>query len=204
MDKKALVARGYDRMAARYTASKRPLPPDLAALLAALTADLAPGAAVLDLGCGAGVPVTAWLAARHAVTGVDLSAGQLALARAHLPGATCIRADMGQLAFAPPSFAAVVSLYAIIPLPREEHPALLARIDRWLRPGGRFLATWPLGAWEGEERDWNGWGAPMWWSHYGAEDYPGLLRAAGFAIETAARRAEGDETWLWVLARRGG
>ena len=35
---------------------------------------LAPGSAVLDLGCGSGVPVAAALvAAGHAVTGLDLS-----------------------------------------------------------------------------------------------------------------------------------
>jgi SAM-dependent methyltransferase len=202
-DRKQLVEQGYDRMAEQYTASKRPLGPELEGLLAALTRGLAADAAVLDLGCGAGVPVTRWLAERFAVTGVDLSARQLALARENAPGATFLKADMGQIDFPPGSFAAVVSLYAIIHLPREEHPALLARVARWLKPGGGFLATWPIGAWEGEERDWNGWGAAMWWSHYGAETNLALLRDAGFALEWSETRTEGDETWLWVLARRG-
>jgi cyclopropane fatty-acyl-phospholipid synthase-like methyltransferase len=202
-DRKRLVEQGYDRMAEQYAASKRPLGPELEGLLAALTRGLAAEAAVLDLGCGAGVPVTRWLAERFAVTGVDLSARQLALARENVPGATFLKADMGQVAFPPASFDAIVSLYAIIHLPREEQPALLARIARWLKPGGGFLATWPLGAWEGEEQDWNGWGAPMWWSHHGAETSLALLRDAGFAIERAETRTDGDETWLWALARSG-
>jgi SAM-dependent methyltransferase len=202
MDRKRLVERGYDRMAEHYLASKVPLSPAIEATLAALTAGLGDGAAILDLGCGAGVPVTQWLAARFAVTGVDLSARQLALARENVPGATFLKADMGAVNFPAGAIDAVVALYAIIHLPREEVPTLLARIARWLRPGGRFLATWPLDAWEGEEADWQGWGAPMWWSHHGADDNLALLRDAGFAISSAARLTEGGETWLWVLARR--
>lgn len=197
---KRLVARGYDRIAGDYLASKGPLGPETEALLSALTAGLGPPARALDLGCGAGVPVTRWLAARCRVTGVDLSGGQLALARERVPGALLARADIGALAFAPGSFDAVVALYSIIHLPREEQPALLASIARWLRPGGRFLATWPLAAWEGREDDWLGWGAPMWWSHHDEATNLRLLRAAGFAIERAELR-EGAERWLWVLCR---
>ena len=202
MDRKRQVERGYDRIAEAYLASKGALGPETAAWLADLTRDLDRGAAVLDLGCGAGVPIMRWLAARHRVVGVDRSATQLALARREVPGASLIRGDMGEIDFAPGAFAAVVSLYAIIHLPREEQPALLARLARWLAPGGPFLATWPTVAWEGEERDWQGWGAPMWWSHHGADENLALLRDAGFTIERTETRTEGDETWLWALARR--
>ncbi|MFN8515517.1 MAG: class I SAM-dependent methyltransferase [Chloroflexia bacterium] len=197
---KRLVALGYDQIAGEYLASKEALEPQIEALLRGLMADLGPESRVLDLGCGAGVPVTRWLAERFRVTGVDMSAAQLALARAYLPGASLIRADMGTIAFAPGSFDAVVSCYAIIHLPREEHPALLASIARWIRPGGRFLATWATGEWEGREEDWLGWGAPMWWSHHDEATNLRLLREAGFTIEHAERR-EVPERWLWALCR---
>ncbi len=197
---KQVVERGYDQIAEEYLASKEALDQQIEALLCGLTAGLGPGGRVLDLGCGAGVPVTQWLAERFRVTGVDLSAAQLALAREHLPGAALIRGDMGTIAFAPGSFDAVMSCYAIIHLPREEHPALLASIARWLRPGGRFLATWAMGEWEGHEDDWLGWGAPMWWSHYDEATNLRLLREAGFAIEHVERRV-GAERWLWALCR---
>ena len=197
---KRLVAADYDRIADDYLAGKEPLDEQTAALLRGLTVGLTPQSRVLDLGCGAGVPVTAWLAARHQVVGVDFSARQLALACEHAPTADLLRADMGALAFAPASFDAVISLYAIIHLPREQHPALLATITRCLKPGGRFLATWALGAWEGREDDWLGWGAPMWWSHHDEVTSLRLLREAGFAVERAELR-EGAERWLWVLCR---
>jgi ubiquinone/menaquinone biosynthesis C-methylase UbiE len=51
------------------------------------------------------------------MTGVDISAAQLALARQHVPNATLIQADMMALAFPPASFDAIVALYSLIHLP---------------------------------------------------------------------------------------
>ena len=201
-DATRLVEVGFDRMAEPYLASKRPLGAATEALLEELVAGLPPTATVLDLGCGAGVPVTRWLAERVAVTGVDLSAAQLALAARHAPSARLIKADMTAVAFPPSSFDGVVALYSIIHAPREQHGPLVGRIYDWLRPGGRFLATWAIHGWEGEEADWEGWGAPMWWSHHDAATNLALVEQAGFAIERAERRADGGETWLWVLARK--
>jgi cyclopropane fatty-acyl-phospholipid synthase-like methyltransferase len=202
-----VVEAGYDRVAERSLASKDPENPTTLAALKESARGFSPGAAVLDLGCSAGVPVTRWLARRFAVTGVDVSARQLELARRHIPRANLIKADMTGLSFEAESFDAVVAFPSIIHMPRAMHPALLGEIRRWLRPGGAFFATWALGAWEGEE-DWEGWGAPMMWSHHDGETSLTLLRDAGFAVERAEARttsgARGDESWLWVLARKGG
>ena len=199
--RRAIVESGYDRMAESYLASKLPLTPDIEALLQRMLDDLPPDAPLLDLGCGAGLPVTRWLAERHPVTGVDLSARQLELARTHVPSGVFIRADMTEVDFPGGTFGGVLALHAIIHVPREKHSSLLRRIHGWLRPGGHFLATWPLSAWEGEETNWSGWGAPMWWSHFGAETYADLLQQAGFSIEIAETLRTQDETWRWILAR---
>jgi SAM-dependent methyltransferase len=53
----------------------------------------------LDLGCGAGVPVTQWLARRFLVMGVDVSASQVELGREHVPQATFMQASMTTVAF---------------------------------------------------------------------------------------------------------
>ena len=202
-----VVETGYDRVAERYLATKDPEDPATLATLEDLARDLPPGAAVLELGCGAGVPVTRWLARRFSVTGVDVSVRQLDLARRHVPAASFVNADMTGLTFGSESFDTVVAFHSIIHVPRAEHPALLGKIHRWLRPGGAFFATRALGAWEGEE-DWEGWGAPMRWSHHDGETNLTLLHDAGFALEWAETRithgARGNEPWLWVLARKGG
>jgi SAM-dependent methyltransferase len=197
-----LVETGYDQMAEQYLATKDAADPVLLGALARFAEVVPAGAPVLDLGCGAGVPVTAWLAERYAVTGVDVSARQLALARQHVPGGTFIKSNMSALDFPPGSLAGVTAFYSIIHVPRAEQPALVARIDRWLRPGGAFLATWALTEWEGAEANWEGWGAPMWWSHYDQAANLALLQATGFALPWAEVLPSGDETWLWVLAQR--
>src|SRR5918995_3787706 len=136
------VESGYDRMAEKYLATKDPEDPLALAALEDLASPLPSGARVLDLGCGAGFPVTRWLADKgFAVTGVDVSARQLELARNYVPEATFIKADMTEVTFAPDSLDAVVAFHSIIHVPRAEHPALLERIHRWLRPEGTFLAT---------------------------------------------------------------
>jgi cyclopropane fatty-acyl-phospholipid synthase-like methyltransferase len=195
-------------MAEQYLATKDAEDPLALAALDDLASLVPPGAAVLDLGCGAGVPVTRWLAERgFAVTGVDVSARQLEFARKNIPTATFIKADMAELDFAPETFDAVVAFHSIIHVPRTEHPALIAKIHRWLKPGGVFLATMTITGYEGREEDWEGWGAPMVWSHYDRDANVAMLREAGFEIHYAEPRTgkgTGDEseTWLWVLAQK--
>ena len=199
---KRLVEQGYDRVAEQYLATKDPADPFTLATLEQLASGLPPDAAVLDLGCGAGLPVTQWLAERFAVTGVDISEAQLALARRHAPGASLIHADMLDLSFPPASFDAVVSFYAIIHVARTEQPALVRRIHRWLKPGGVFLALWAIDAWEGEDLDWEGWGAAMAWSHHDAPTSLAMLEEAGFQVVSARRATSAGETWLWVVGTK--
>src|SRR5689334_18380438 len=97
-DPKRVVANGYDIIAQRYLAwSAREPSPQRMRYLALLNNLLPPGAEVLELGCGAGVPVTQALAQKCRVTGVDISAAQIALAREHVPNAKFIHSDMIEL-----------------------------------------------------------------------------------------------------------
>ena len=203
------VEAGYDHVAEQYLSTKDPEDPLVLDALQNLASLLRPGAAVLDLGCGAGVPATRWLADRgFAVTGVDVSAGQLALARANVPGAALLKADMAEVSFAPGAFAAVIAFHSIIHVPRTHHQELLRRVYRWLRPGGAFLATMTVADYEGRDEDWEGWGAPMVWSHHDADANVAMLREAGFEVRLAEPRTNrgtggASETWLWVLACKG-
>jgi 2-polyprenyl-3-methyl-5-hydroxy-6-metoxy-1,4-benzoquinol methylase len=203
------VESGYDRMAEQYLATKNLEDPLALAALEDLASFLPPKAAVLDLGCGAGIPVTRWVSDKgFTVTGVDVSARQLDLARQNVPRGTFIKADMAEVTLEPERLDAVVAFHSIIHVPRTEHPALLKRIHRWLRPEGVFLATMTVTDYEGRDEDWEGWGAPMAWSHYDGDTNVAMLRDAGFEIHYAEPRSDGgtgdeSETWLWVLARRG-
>ena len=77
-DAKAFVAAGYDAVANTLAAAKSGEPPEW---LPVLTDRLPKQARVLDVGCGCGVPIASTLAARHRVTGIDISVERIKQAR---------------------------------------------------------------------------------------------------------------------------
>lgn len=200
MDSKKRVEAGYDQIAGHYLRSKVSSDPLILGVLEDFSRSLPSDAEVLDLGCGAGVPVTQWLSKRYSVTGVDVSRRQIELARQNVPDAALIQSDVTALEFPSDTFHGVVSFYAVIHVPREEQSLLVTHIYQWLKPGGVFLANWATEEWEGEETDWEGWGAPMWWSHYGTERNLKMMTDAGFSIASADVKTSHGETWLWVQA----
>jgi 2-polyprenyl-3-methyl-5-hydroxy-6-metoxy-1,4-benzoquinol methylase len=197
-----IVRRGYDALSYRYRGDAEE--PELyATWLAQLQERVPAGGAVLDLGCGCGVPLARDLAASgYAVTGVDLSVVQIQRARQLVPMASFLHADATQISLPPSSFDAVVSLYALIHMPLEEQPSLLGRIGRWLRPGGWLLATTGHGAWTGIEDHWLGGEAPMWWSHADAATYRDWIERAGLSVLAQEVITEGDGVHALFWARR--
>ena len=148
--------------------------------LDALWGILNDGAAVLDIGCGAGVPVARTLAKRFRVTGVDISASMISLAKANVPTGTFIHSDVMSVEFAPSTFDAVTAFYSIFHLPREEHPALLCHIHDWLKPGGYLLCLLPH--YDEETYLDEFFGSTMYWSSHALEEYIHILNDIGFDI----------------------
>ena len=205
MDPKQIVAQGYDRIAERYAEWSGCSDEPRERYLALLEERLPVGAAVLELGCGTGASTTIRLAARFAVTGVDISRRSIEIVRRAVPGGTFLHADMAALELPPASFDAVTAFYSITHVPREEHAALLRAIARWLRPGGLLIATMGAGESPGAvEADWLG--APMYFSHYGPATNKRLVREAGLKLLSA--RVETTEEdgvpvpFLWVVAQK--
>jgi cyclopropane fatty-acyl-phospholipid synthase-like methyltransferase len=202
--RKAIVADGYDLIADRYLEWAAQIENDPRhRMLDEYSARLKPGARVLDIGCGAGVPSTQALAARFEVTGLDISAAQIDRARRNVPRARFVVGDVASTEFPARSFDGVTALYSVSHVPREEHPALFKRVGQWLEPGGLFLVT--LGA--DDSPDWTGeWlGRPMFFSSFGAEANRELLNAAGFELLVDevldTKEPDGAVSFLWVLAR---
>jgi SAM-dependent methyltransferase len=199
-DPKSLVASGYDLIAEVYLERyARSAVRDH--WLKKLIALLPQKARILDLGCGAGIPVARELTALgFQVVGVDGSARQIELARANVPWAEFLQADMNSLQFSADSFDAVAAFYSVTHVPRTEHAALFQQIAKWLRPGGVFAAS--LGA--DKPGDWRGdWlGVEMFFSHFDAETNEQLIREAGFTIEHAkiVEQDNEDGRFLWIVA----
>lgn len=206
LDCKRLVRSGYDRCAASYDEARRGDDGDaLAPLLSLLPA----GSSVLDLGCGAGMPIASTLAERHRVTGVDFSAPMLRRARSAVPAGRFILGEIGTIEFAAGAFDAAVAFYVLFHLPREEHAGVLRRVWKWLRPGGWFLATLTEQAEEPYTED-DFFGTCMYWSSLGWSEYEAILRGIGFEIAGGRIVGHGygrvkaarDERHPLVLARK--
>lgn len=176
-DYRSLVRTTYDRIAVKFNAARVS---ESSAELAPLVSVLSAGATVLDLGCGAGVPIARTLSESHTVIGVDLSREQLDLARRQVPNAQLIQGDMSRCTFRPATFDAVVSFYAIFHLPLSEHPLLISRIGEWLKPGGYLLATFSPVRQEGYTEEF--FGSEMYWSNLSLSEYRDVLLRTGFEV----------------------
>ena len=132
-------AQAYDQIATQFDLARTDFREKKVVDL--LLAQIEPGSRVLDLGCGTGRPIARYLVDReYIVTGVDHSAGMLALAKQYVPEAQFIQADM--LSFKPDYlFAAVIAWDSIFHLPRIHHGDLFQKIAPWLQPKGYFLLS---------------------------------------------------------------
>ena len=201
-----LVRRGYDAMSLAYRGDEDQAhgsSAEDAGRYAGWVADLAtllrPGARVVDLGCGAGIPATRELASRGLqVLGVDFSAVQLRRARRLVPAARLIQADMTGLQLRPASADAVVSFYALIHVPVAEQQALFPRIRDWLRPGGYFLAIVGASRWTGTAPFH---GADMFWDQADTGTYLAWFEAARLTPLWHRYIPDGDSGHALILAQ---
>jgi SAM-dependent methyltransferase len=206
MDPVDLVAAGYDEMTDTYHAwQKRIQGSQRLAWLDRLLERLPERPEVLELGSGAGVRSTRVLAERGRLVGIDVSAEQVRRARERVPGVEFHIGDYLEVEFPRASFDGVVAFYTLTHVPRSELSALLARVARWLRPGGHFLAT--FGTVDHDDVIQDEWlGVPMFFSGMTPAQNAAIVRAVG--LEVVAEEVEeivepdGPARFHWILARK--
>jgi SAM-dependent methyltransferase len=98
---------------------------------------------VLDMGCGTGRFTIPLAEKVQEVSGLDLSPMMLATARKKLADrgltADLREGDMAALPFPDASFDVVVSMLALMHIPREDRQQVFHEVARVLKPGGRLL-----------------------------------------------------------------
>ncbi|WP_416909028.1 MAG: class I SAM-dependent DNA methyltransferase [Polymorphobacter sp.] len=173
-----------------------------AAWLARFCALMDRNGAVLDIGCGAGVPLARELLRRgFEVTGVDAAATMVALFSQNLPGTRVHLADMRALALGA-RFDGLLAWDSLFHLPGEAQRPMFARLAAHARPGAALMfSSGPaegsaMGVLEGE---------PLYHGSLGAAEYRALLDRAGFDVvdHVVEDPACGGRT-VWLARQRGG
>lgn len=135
----------YNNEAAAYAARKDQAAPHLAPFLA----KLAPGARILELGCGGGQDAEAMIAAGFDVTPTDGSTGLAGQAQARI--GRPVRVMRFEELDETEAYDAVWANACLLHVPEAGLADILGRIQRALKPGGRFYAGFKAG--DGGARD---------------------------------------------------
>ncbi|MYL83996.1 methyltransferase domain-containing protein [Desulfovibrio aerotolerans] len=174
------VCRRYEGIADWFVATRfAGDPPMEQAYLTAVRAELPPGAAVLDLGCGTGEPLAGFfIRAGHPVVGIDGSPAMIAKCRERFPDMTWIVGDMRRLALGR-TFGAVLAWDSFFHLTYDDQRAMFAVFAAHTAAGGLLLFT--SGPDHGEA---NGVMDGVPFAHYSlaAAEYRSLLLRHGFAV----------------------
>ncbi len=193
-----IVARGYNQMALTYLAARGRL--KSGKYVQKLLQYLPKQSTILDLGCGAGVPVDdILLKAGHEVVGIDISSEQVKLARQNCPQGQYMVGDIRDLAVGEYQVRAVVSFYTIFHIPRNEQGNILKTVASFLPKGGMLLLTMGDREFEGMHQLH---GTPMWSSQYGTMKNKAMIEAAGFTIMLDEMDMGGGERHQVILAQK--
>ena len=163
----------------------------------ALAASLSPGALVLDVGCGPGVPITRTLLdAGMRVVGLDSAGEMLARFRLDLPGVPVIRGTAQRCPCASRVFDAAVAWGVIFHLTHDDQRRAFRELARVVKPRAPFLFT------SGDAEDNRTGTMDGVTFHYYAfprETYRQVLEEAGFEL-VDVHTDRGDNTYY--LARK--
>ena len=171
---------------------------------------LPPGAKVLDLGCGTGIPIAKHVVQRgFRVTGVDQSKAMLEIARREVPEAELIHGDMIDVPFGD-EFKAAVAWDSVFHVERKHHAAIYHKLAKSLEVGGRLLLS--VGGSDASDSSLNDsdsegftsemYGRTFFYSGYEPEVARRLLEAEGFEIELWEVDDPSSRGHIAVIARR--
>ena len=194
-----IVRKGYTKIASKY-AKQRNLYPNKKLLLKFLKY-IPRNSRIVDLGCGAGIPISKFLVDNGCkVIGIDFADGMLKLARKNVRKAKFIKMDLTRIKFPSNYFDGAVSFYSIIHVPRKNHSRIYRGLHKILKPNAIIMVNaCGTTTWEETSKDYLG--VPMFWSFYNPDKTLMIIKNAGFGIIWSRILKLGGEAQFWVLAK---
>jgi SAM-dependent methyltransferase len=136
------LSEGWEAAAEPFIAARSPIGAALVRSWA--QANLPRGAAIVDIGCGSGVPIAeALLTEGFALFAIDAAPTLLAAFRRRFPDVPTACEAAQHSAFFHRRFDAAIAIGLLFLLSAEDQARLIARIATALEPGGRFLFSAP-------------------------------------------------------------
>jgi SAM-dependent methyltransferase len=180
---------GYERIAEAYISGRGRAVNGIGASTArAWARTFHTGSAVLDLGCGTGIPVTKiLLEAGLKAYAVDASPKMVEDFKQNFPDVPVACESVERSAFFNRTFDGIIAVGLMFLLPEENQRALISKMAATLNPGGKLLFTAPHDQHEWkdamtEQRSWS----------LGAEQYRALMTASGLSLGEEYRDEGGN------------
>ncbi len=189
------ASNGWEAVAREFIAARSGVG---AEIVRAWSRSLPPGAAVLDLGCGGGVPVSVALAEQGCrLHGIDASPTLVGAWRRRFPHAPVACEAAEASAFFDRHFDGIVAIGLLFLLEPAAQRAVIARVAAALVPDGRFLFTAPVQA-----VGWNDLLTGRASVSLGRDAYRRLLAEAGLRLECESTD-EGGNHYFDAVCTRG-
>lgn len=200
-DRRRSTSAYYEMFGEEYAAATMRL--DVSEHVARFAGMLAPGARVLDAGCGAGRDLVALNEAGLDPVGLDSSTHLVRIAR-RLSGLPVTVGDLRTPPYGDASFGGVWAMASLLHLERGETTGALRKLGALLVPGGILFTSVKRG--RGRQQDDTG----RWFTLYDEAGWEGHLRQAGLEVLEVIGEPPGDggavgtvrPGWITSLSRR--
>ncbi len=193
----------YDKIAPEFANIHNKLSSDLQTALERFVELVGKSARVLDLGCGTGRDAVCMQSHDWQVAGADFSMGMLAEAK--VCGAMRLaQMDMLNIGFADHCFNGVWCNAALLHLPKQSVPDVLAEIQRVLVPRGILFVAVQAGTSEGyEPNPYAQSSLERFFARYSQPEIKLLLRTNGFVPFESAVLNAANKRWVHVYSAAG-
>ena len=156
---------------------------------------------VLDVGCGPGRDVRAFVNLGYSVIGIDYSDGMLKEAKKRVINGTFIKMDMRNLEFGDGAFDVVWSCASFLHISKADASSVLSQLYRVLRYGGIIFIAVKRGI--GEEMKEYPDGTRRFFAYYIDKELDRMLERIGMEVLESYFKADSEgDIWLCVFAKK--